>query len=140
MLRIISTIIVALCIITTTKAQTDSIYMVPEEMPYPIECEGVEDTDQCRNETILKFIYANIYIPTVQRGEYFDALVVLSFIIDQNGEMKDVAILRDPGKTFSDDAKRVVELMGKEMEWVAGKENGNPVSTKILIPIKYKSQ
>lgn len=79
---------------------------------------------------MLKFIYSNFNYPPETEA---CCTVVVEFIIDPNGEMKDLKIKRRLEKRLDDETLRVFQLMPV---WKPGKCDGRPVPVKYVVPLK----
>ncbi|MBB6498314.1 energy transducer TonB [Pedobacter cryoconitis] len=63
-----------------------------------------------------------------------EAKVFLSFVVEKNGEITDVRILRDPGLGFGDEAARVMKTSPK---WVPATTDGQIVRANYRVPITF---
>jgi TonB family protein len=86
-------------------------------------------------QAMSKFILANILYPesAVRNGE--QGKVYVMFVVGRDGVLRDFSIARGVSQTLDAEALRVVKLMPK---WTPGYYQGNPVSTKVVIPINFK--
>lgn len=62
--------------------------------------------------------------------------VNVSFVIERNGTMTDIKVLRNPGYGLGDEAIRVLKSL--KTKWKAGMLNGEPVRTQFTLPITVK--
>jgi outer membrane biosynthesis protein TonB len=69
-------------------------------------------------------------LPSLRRG-----VVVLSFTVHINGRIDNMKILRSPGKSFSDEAIRLIE---SGPAWEPGIEDGKPVEDVVTISIVFR--
>jgi periplasmic protein TonB len=100
-------------------------YTVVEQMPeYP----GGE-------EKMLKFLRENIKYPESARNNGIEGTVYLTFVVNSNGKINDVKLLRGIGGGCDEEALRLVRLMPK---WVPGKQNGKNVPVQFNLPIKFR--
>lgn len=60
--------------------------------------------------------------------------VIVSFIIQKDGTVSDVEVLKGLGSGLDEEALRVVKGMPK---WIPGKQGGHPVKVKIIQPIRF---
>lgn len=84
------------------------------------------------NDSLLKFINYNLKNPL---EETVQGIVKVLFIVEKDGSLTNIKIAKSLGEAYDNEAIRVVKLMPK---WIPGKENGNPMSVKVLLPIKFK--
>lgn len=64
--------------------------------------------------------------------------VIVSFVIEKDGSMTDIKVLRDPGFRLGDEAIRV--LKSQKTKWKPGIKNGKPVRTLYTLPISIIPQ
>ena len=101
------------------------IYQIVEQMP---EFPGGE-------EAILEFVAKNIQYPqkAIDAGAY--GRVFVGFVIEPDGSVSNVTLLRGIGFGCDEEAMRVVKMMPK---WQPGMQNGEAVRVSYLIPINFK--
>jgi protein TonB len=63
--------------------------------------------------------------------------VFVTFVVEKNGSVTDVRVLRGIGGGCDEEAIRVVQNMPK---WSAGKQRGKPVRVQFNLPIKFTLQ
>ena len=59
--------------------------------------------------------------------------VLLSFVIETNGDMSDIQVLRSAGREIDREALRVLKSL--KTRWKSGMKNGEPVRTLYTLPI-----
>ena len=64
-------------------------------------------------------------------------IVLITFVIDKKGKVKDVEIIRGVERSLDKEAKRVIESLPK---FAPGKQRGKPVQVQFTVPIKFKLQ
>src|SRR5690606_35559740 len=97
------------------------IYSAVQTMPqYP---EG--------NEKLTEFIAKNFKNSTTDRD--LKGRVILQFIVEKDGSLSDIKVLRDLGYGTGKEAIRVLKLTEK---WNAGLQNGKPVRVRHTIVIQ----
>lgn len=102
----------------------DVVYEEVEEMP---EFVGGENT-------MYQYIASNIVYPYLARERNISGTVYVSFIIEKDGSISNVSILKGIGGGCDEEAIRVVKNMPK---WIPGKEKRNPVRVRYNLPIKF---
>lgn len=83
---------------------------------------------------LLKFLYKNINYPQIAKQNGIEGTVFVSFVVNEDGKISDVEILRDIGGTCGDAAKTVIEQMPN---WQPGYQNGQAVKVRMKLPIKF---
>jgi protein TonB len=120
----------------------DEIFKVVEQMPRFPGCEESGGTNlekkDCATQKLYRFIYDNIKYPTLARETGIQGSVVMSFVVNKDGTVEQIKILRDPGAGCGTEAERVVKLMNeKNIKWMPGKQRGKPVRVQFILPIKF---
>lgn len=100
------------------------IFIVVEEMPEYI---GGDDAR-------IKFISENVVYPTMARESNIQGTVYVTFVVETDGSITDVKILRGIGGGCDEEAIRVVKIMPK---WKPGKQTGKNVRVQFNLPIKF---
>ena len=107
--------------------QEAEIFTVVEEQPsYP----GGE-------EARLKFLQENIKYPEEAKELGIQGKVFVTFVVEPDGSVSNVKVLRGIGGGCDEEAIRVVKSMPK---WVPGKQRGVPVRVQFNLPIKFTLQ
>ena len=86
-------------------------------------------------KALLKYISRNIEYPKTARKDKIQGKVYVSFIVNENGIVEDVKILKGIRDDINDAAIEVVEEMP---EWTPGKRNGKNAKVQFTIPITFK--
>lgn len=122
----------------------EEIFVIAEDMPRFPGCEDKatkKEKEECAQKKMLEFIYANIKYPPIARENGVEGTVVVTFVVEKDGMVKDIKVLRDIGAGCGDEALRVVELMNKkDMKWTPGKQRGKSVRVQFNLPVKFKLQ
>ncbi|MFA5971494.1 MAG: energy transducer TonB [Lentimicrobiaceae bacterium] len=82
-----------------------------------------------------KFLAENIVYPNAALRKGFQGTVYISFVIDSDGKVADIKLLRGPGGGLNEEALRVVRMMPK---WKPGTRKGKPVRVLFNMPIYFK--
>jgi protein TonB len=120
----------------------DEIFKIVEQMPRFPGCESTggtaEEKKACATQKLYRFIYDNIKYPTLARETGIQGSVVVSFVVNKDGSVEQITVLRDPGAGCGAEAERVVKLMNdKNIKWMPGKQRGKPVRVQFILPIKF---
>ena len=84
---------------------------------------------------MLQFISNNLKYPVIARENGIEGRVVVSFIVQKNGTLTDLQIIRDIGGGCGEEAIRVIESMPR---WIPGTTHGNAVKAKYTLPVAFK--
>jgi protein TonB len=124
------------------KEEIDGIMLFVEEMPMFPGCDGLgnyEERKSCSDKKMLEFIYNNVKYPSLARENGVEGTVVISFVIEKNGTISNIKILREVGAGCSEAATSVVEKMQSlPQKWIAGKQGNEKVRVQFNLPIKFK--
>lgn len=109
-----------------------------DQMPVFGDCDpfnmSKEESKKCSDLSILKYIHTRLKYPAIAREENIQGTVVLRFVVDKNGIVKDVKTLRDIGGGCGIAATEIIENMP---QWIPGKQNGRHRNVQFTIPIKF---
>lgn len=107
--------------------EEQQIFLVVEEMPsYP----GGE-------QEMYRFISQNIEYPRMAKESGISGRVFVTFVVERDGSVTDVQVLRGIGGGCDEEAIRVIKSMPK---WKAGKQRGKAVRVQYRMPIKFTLQ
>jgi protein TonB len=103
------------------------IFLVVESMP----------TFPGGEEKIYKYLADNLRYPEMAREAGIQGRVFVTFVVERDGSITDVRVLRGIGGGCDEEAVRVVENMPV---WSPGKQRGIPVRVQFNLPIKFTLQ
>lgn len=113
----------------TSQPKTMSINDV-EEKPVFQEIVVVESD-------FAKWLYKNLQYPEIARENGIQGRVTVKFTIDQEGNVKDVKVLRGVEASLDKEAVRVISSSPK---WKPARHNGEPVAVTYVFPVVFKLQ
>lgn len=82
-----------------------------------------------------KYLSKNLNYPTQARRMGIEGTVYVVFVVNTDGSIVDVDVLRGIGGGCDEEALRVVKAAPK---WEPGKQRGRPVRVRMRLPIKFK--
>lgn len=82
----------------------------------------------------IQFLQQNIVYPQMARESGIQGTVYVTFVVERNGAVTDVRVLRGIGGGCDEEAVRVIKAMPK---WNPGKQRGKPVRVQFNMPIKF---
>lgn len=120
-----------------------TIYLSADELPRFPGCEQLDTTlavkQRCAEKSLLSFIYQNVQYPMDARREGIEGTVVLSYVVEKDGLISDVKVLRDIGGGCAEEAIRVVSAMNEiGVRWIPAKMDGVPVRMQFNLPVRFK--
>ncbi len=107
------------------KVETDSVYQVVEVMP---EFPG-------GMSQMATYLSENIKYPVEAKDKNISGRVFIEFVIEKDGSVSNVNVMRSVGGGCDDEAVRVVKAMPK---WKPGLMKGKPVRVHYVLPINFK--
>jgi protein TonB len=84
---------------------------------------------------LLKFLSENIQYPALARENGIEGTVAISFVINKDGSISDISILKDVGGGCGKEAVRVIKTMP---HWSPGEANGHLVKVRFTLPVRFK--
>ncbi len=109
---------------TNAVMQNDTIYPVVDDMP------SFPGGDEAR----IRFITENIKYPELARKKGIQGRVFVTFVIEKDGQISNVKVIRGIGSGCDEEAVRVISMMPK---WKPGMQNGKTVRVQFNMPIKF---
>ncbi len=89
------------------------------------------------NAALMKYLNDNIRYPVVAQENGVQGRVVVSFVVEKNGSITDVKVVRSVDPSLDKEAARVVSGMPN---WTPGKQNGSNVRVKYNVPVTFRLQ
>ena len=106
------------------KVFTGKVYDIVEQMPSfpggPAE--------------LMKWLSSHVQYPAIAIESCIQGTVIVAFIVEPDGSVSNVEIVRSVDTDLDQEALRVVRQMPK---WKAGKQDGSTVRVKFHLPIKF---
>lgn len=83
----------------------------------------------------MKWLTANLKYPDKALKQKIKGKVMISFIVNKDGKVSDIKLVKSVNRLLDEEALRVAKLMP---DWKPGIENGKPCRTMIAIPIVFE--
>ena len=102
--------------------------------------EVVEENPQFLNGGtvgLLQYLSKNIKYPTIPQENGTQGRVTVQFVVNKDGSIVDVNVIRGVDPYLDKEAVRVISTMPK---WKPGKQRGVPVRCKFTVPVTFKLQ
>lgn len=111
----------------TADSDNSKIFGAAEEMPsFP----GGE-------KALMQYIKDNTYYPEEMCEGAAQGRVMVGFVINEDGSISDVKVLRSLTPELDEVAVKIVKGMPK---WNPGKQNGKAVKTKYTVPVSFRTE
>ncbi len=111
-------------------------------MPRFPGCEKERDLSKklrCSEQKMRDFIFEHVYYPDKAWEKEIEGTSVVSFVVETDGTLSNIKIVRSLEGGIDEEAMLVVELMNeKGIHWIPGKEKGVAVPVLFNLPIKFK--
>ena len=109
------------------KPEPEKVFEVVEQMPsFP-----------GGDKALMDFLSNNVKYPVVAQENGVQGRVVISFVVEKDGSITDVRVVRSVDPSLDKEAARVVKSMPK---WIPGKQNGAAVRVKYNVPVSFRLQ
>lgn len=83
---------------------------------------------------LMQYLQSNLKYPTMAREAGIQGTVFVTFVVERDGSITDVRILRGVGGGLDEEAIRVVQNMPR---WTAGRQRGQAVRVQFNLPIRF---
>lgn len=110
---------------TVAEPDENEVMTVVEQMP---EFPGGQDA-------LMSFIRSELVYPAMAKELGIQGKVICGFVVDQEGMIQDVRLLRGIGHGCDEEAIRVIKKMPR---WKPGMQNGRKVKVRFNLPISFK--
>lgn len=119
-------------------------FKMVEEMPRFPGCENlptIEEKKECSDRKLLEFFQKNIVYPAEAKAKRVMGTVIVSWIIERDGQITSPAIVKDIGSGCGEEALRIVNLMKeKRIKWTPGPARGRPIRILYNFPVKFTEE
>lgn len=95
----------------------------------------VEDMPSFPGGNVQKWIAKNVKYPVLAMENGIQGKVFIQFVIEKDGSITDVKVVRGVDSSLDKEAVRVVSSMPK---WKPGKQRGKPVRVSYTLPINFQ--
>ncbi len=86
---------------------------------------------------LMQYLNSNIKYPVVAEENGVQGRVVCTFVVEKDGSITDVRVVKSVDPSLDKEATRVVKGMPK---WIPGKQNGSAVRVKYTVPVTFRLQ
>ena len=87
--------------------------------------------------TFRNWVQSNVRFPQIALENGIQGTVVLSFVIEKDGSLTKIQVLRTPDRSLSEEATRV---LSKSPKWSPGKQRNQVVRVKYTLPVVFRVQ
>ena len=86
------------------------------------------------NTAFNVFVNSNIKYPKMAHQNAVSGRVYVSFVVERDGSLSDLKVLRSPEDDLSAEAIRILKLSPK---WIPGKQNNVTVRVSYTVPVSF---
>ena len=86
---------------------------------------------------LMQYLSSNIKYPVVAEENGVQGRVVCTFVVERDGSITDVRVIKSVDPSLDKEAVRVVKGMPR---WIPGKQNGSAVRVKYTVPVTFRLQ
>ena len=124
---------------TGSPVATGPVGPVVEEVDENIIYDVVEENPRFPggDEALMKWLSDNIKYPSICQEQGIQGRVYAQFVVNKDGSIVDIKIMRSPDPYLSKEAERVLKKMPK---WQPGRQRGKPVRVKFTLPVNFRLQ
>ena len=88
-------------------------------------------------QALFEWLSKNIKYPVVAEENGVQGRVIVTFVVERNGSITDVQVVKSVDPSLDKEAVRVVKAMP---HWIPGKQNGSAVRVKFTVPVTFRLQ
>ena len=86
---------------------------------------------------LMQYLSSHIKYPVVAEENGIQGRVVCTFVVERNGSISDVRVVKSVDPSLDKEAVRVIKGMPA---WIPGKQNGSAVRVKYTVPVNFRLQ
>ena len=114
-------------VIAQEKPVEEKVFDVVEQMP---QFPGGD-------AALFEYLSTHIKNPTIAEENGVQGRVIVTFVVERDGSITDVKVVKSVDPSLDKEASRVVAGMPK---WIPGKQNGSAVRVKYTVPVTFRLQ
>ena len=85
--------------------------------------------------TFRNWVQSNVKFPRIALENGISGRVILSFVIERDGRLTNIKVLRTPDRSLSEEAVRVLSQSPK---WTPGKQRNQVVRVSYTLPVEFR--
>ncbi len=133
------------CLLAQEDISTDAPLMIeapPTEVPHQDGEEILQFAEKQPEfpggmQALMKYLSSEIKYPEIAQEEGAQGKVFLSFVVERDGTIADVRVIRGVHQELDREAVRAVRSMPK---WSPGEQGGKQVRTRYTLPVAFQLQ
>ena len=85
----------------------------------------------------MNFLMKNVKYPKEATDKGIEGRVIVQFVVDKDGSVVEPKVVKSVSPELDQEALRVIKMMPK---WQPGKQNGEIVRVKYVVPVSFRLQ
>jgi len=112
------------------------VLVIAEHMPRYQGCDLVDEVEakNCTFQSIAMYMRQNLVYPEEAKKQKVAGTVVVKFVVDETGMIKNVMVEDGIGAGCDEEAVRLVKAMP---QWTPGMQDGKPVKVELKLPFQF---
>jgi TonB family protein len=86
-------------------------------------------------QALLNYLSEHINYPEGYEETCVQGRVVITFVVEKDGSLSDITVLKSLEKAFDEEALRAVKSMPN---WIPGMQDGEPIRVKYAVPVNFR--
>lgn len=86
-------------------------------------------------QALLNYLSEHINYPEGYEETCVQGRVVITFVVERDGSLSDITVLKSLEKAFDEEALRAVKSMPN---WIPGMQDGEPIRVKYAVPVTFR--
>lgn len=87
------------------------------------------------NEAMTRYLRSEMMYPPQARQLGIEGKVMVEFVVQTDGSISDIKVLKGFGYGSEEEAMRVVQNMPK---WIPGSQNGKRLAVRLVLPLQFR--
>jgi len=112
----------------------ESVELDYDEEPTFVSMESSPEFKGGEN-ALMKFIEKHLVYLEDAKEKEIEATVYVEFIVNEDGTIEDILVIRSVSKLLDAEAIRVIKLTSGK--WNPGEQNGKPFKASLIVPVKF---
>ena len=119
-----------------------TVYTKVDQMPILMDCsnEPKKEQKRCTQSALMKYIYNSFKYPKVAKDNGIEGLILVSFVVNKDGQIDKIKLLKDIGGGCGQVALDVIQKMATDenVKWEAGVQGDKKVNVQFTVPLRLR--
>ncbi len=118
-----------------TLERCESHFNIQVEPAYPCDQKFASLGEDCNLKSMYNYLTTTMNYPGFAKDVGISGTAYLSFVVDKEGDLRDIIVLQGVCNSIKAECVRVVSGMPR---WSPGMANGHPVKVRYTLPMRFK--